>query len=64
MQQIRKFLSQAVGPAAEDPAAAVQAATATTLHDLTLALEEGWREVPQDEVGLGTRVCVLCVCVC
>ena len=39
----------------EDPAAALHAATATSLYELSAALDEaGWQDsVPQDEVGAG-----------
>lgn len=43
-------------PLQEDPAAALQEATATTLFDLSAALEEvGFPDMQRDEVGWAGR---------
>ncbi len=51
--QIRKYLSQQVALRQDDPAAALQAATATSLYELSAALDEAWQDMQQDEVRCG-----------
>ncbi|GAB4821097.1 hypothetical protein N2152v2_008143 [Parachlorella kessleri] len=50
-QVIRKYLSQQVARNQEDPAAALQAATATSLYELSAALDEAWQDMQQEELA-------------